>query len=574
MQPCSFSDSIDLKEVVIPIMDSRSTITESTGPSLASALRYAIQALFLLIIVVPVVVASIYVTRIGELGGRAGLLLPALLLAGDLERKLLWLGFCGVGCALLIAMIVGLLIGFIGLSQRTKIGRFTAWLAILPSHGPVWVLPLIWAISLDEILGFEFASNWIVPAWVWWTGWWGASRIACVVKREAVKASQDEWESARLLGASVWTAFRLVIKPRIQNKVGKELNLVAAVCLFDPTPFLIWGEVNWPISRMVQSLLQQNGLGVSLAATWAMFMALLLAAWVGLIYLLTGDRLKNESLLDPVSSGRFRPIRFAIPFSPLILIAIWPLGFMAVTIGLVMKPEMFSVEFLGVMLYESRRANLAQMAWLGGVFGASIMAVVTKLLVRQSGFPVTINKTVCNLCGWWPLGFAVCALVVLEQFAQSPASNWFSIILRQPLVAILVWVLILLVYSLAGVSQITNEGQSKQESESESASSEAAFFYGASVWKARKLALRPGSRSKDWVWMAALFNAFWWVWASPVWAILGLISQSPWPMWGGILGRSTNIGLGNQIGLWLMTVLPVVVVTHLVGLISRKSRAD
>jgi ABC-type Fe3+ transport system permease subunit len=143
-------------------------------------------------------------------------------------------------------------------------------------------------------------------------GWWGAARIAASIKTEAALVSQAEWESSRILGASLWQAFRYVIKPRIQSYVSKELKVVAGACLFDPTPVLIWGVSGWPMAELVHSLQRLDGMGVAVATTWALCMTFVLAVSNGLIQLAIGGRTKNSGLQRPASSGLFRVMTFSV----------------------------------------------------------------------------------------------------------------------------------------------------------------------------------------------------------------------------------------------------------------------
>ena len=552
-------------------MESRSLQSEPVGPTRDSVIGTIWQIAVLVLLVAPVVMASIFRTSVQSGLNRAGLLMPALILADDAHRRLIWLGFIGIGVSVLIALSAGLCLGLICLSLRTKTGRLAGWLAILPSRGPVWVFPLFFAIWVDDLRAIGVGSDLLLVAWVLWVGWWGAARIAASIKTEAALVSQAEWESSRILGASLWQAFRYVIKPRIQSSVSKELKVVAGACLFDPTPVLIWGVSGWPMAELVHSLQRLDGMGVAVATTWALWMTFVLAVSNGLIQLAIGGRTKNSGLQRPASSGLFRVMTFSVPFRPLIVIAIWPLVLVVGLIGMVVtKDHDLSQNFMNEMdLIASD--SLMQWAWFDGLVSGLVLALVSSVLVVRLGNRGTLSETVQRLTCRWPLGSMITGFTVLAMAFQTKPDGWQDLVFHHPFASILAWGLILITFVMAGVGRPFRIHLSEAEVQDWSAAMEAAIGFGASAWTSQRMAKKPGTGSNDWRWIVSFFSQWWWIWAAPAWGMTGLILSTPSPMWGSVLSGFAGLTQERQFGLWLLTIAPVLAAACLKVLIGRKT---
>ena len=552
-------------------MESRSLQSESVGLTRGSVIGTIWQIAVLALLVTPVVMASIFRTSIQSGLNRAGLLMPALILADDSQRRLIWLGFIGIGVSVLIALFAGLCLGFICLSVRTKTGRLAGWLAILPSRGPVWVFPLFFAIWVDELRAIGTGSDLLLFGWVFWVGWWGATRIAASIKIEAALISQAEWESSRILGASLWQSFRAVIKPRIQSSVCKELKMVAGACLFDPTPVLIWGVSGWPIAELVHSLQRFDGMGVAVATTLTLWMTFVLTVSNGMIQLATGVRAKNSGIETPASSGKFRVMTFSMPFRTMIVVAIWPL-ILALGLSGVMAskdhdlPQNFMQE-IDLISTDS----LMNWAWLDGLVSGLGLAIISVVLVGRFGYQGTLSETVWRLTCRWPLGLMITGFTVLVMAFQTIPDGWQDLVFHHPYASILAWELILITFAMAGMGPPFRRKLSEAEIQARTASLEAAIGFGASAWASQRMARKPGTGSDDWRWVAAFFTQWWWIWAAPAWGMIGLILSTSSPMWGSVLSGFAGFTQERQLGLWLLTVAPVFAAGCLKVLIGRKT---
>ena len=529
-----------------------------------------ISLIFLLTCVLPILVASFFQASSGTGPGRVGLIMPALLLAEDSSRLLLWRGLVGCGLSLLVALGGGVTFGLLCSRVHSKVSNSILRIILWPGQCPAWVFPLGWVALMRPAAGDVYFGEVPVLAWVVWVGWWGGLRVAGAIRQRALQIMQSQWDAVVLAGAGPWRSARVVLKPLVLADVRQELRTVAGVTLFDPTPVLFWGISAWPMGALVNSLRAGGLLGASLAATWGFCMLMVVLAWFGVIQLLTRSRHRVETFSIAMEHQVKKDVTSKGPTVGiglwLMWLGLWPWVGMGMGVkSFFDKPLMEVPSPLEAGLAVSD--GLFITTWLGGICAGVLVALVASLAVGR------ISRSNLNqlhrLSATWPVGLAALGLAIMVRYQALPVMNPAVGLQVSPVMAGLVWYLVMAVLAIGRAGGIGGRVAAGAMQVKTNAAFEAALVAGASPARAMRLAGRSSMQQIDIKQVMNLFIGWWWVWSAPAWGMAGLGATFYGPTWGSFLVNEWGNQPEHILLFWVATFLPVLLAKLVQALVRR-----
>ncbi|MFM7591350.1 MAG: hypothetical protein ACKO85_06100, partial [Isosphaeraceae bacterium] len=287
-------------------------------------IKWLAVGLFCTLSLLPIFQAALISTGTDTAAGRFGLIMPVLLLADDTSLGLLAQMFIATGLNLIFVTLWGLIVGLTAAGTRSRLVRGLFQMAFWPATFPVWLGPLV-ILSLGHPALFALNDWQKLLLWIFWVGWWGSMRLAAEIQSRVQQIDPQRFEACEVLGGGPWQAFRMVIRPVIQNNLRQTLLLTTAMLIFDPSPMLLAGVLHWPSSMVVSEVLQPSGPGLYLAATWLLLMGLIMGFFSVLIRWLAGQKSVDSTEIQARDTGKTSK-RYSL-FSratPMALLAIWP----------------------------------------------------------------------------------------------------------------------------------------------------------------------------------------------------------------------------------------------------------
>jgi len=537
------------------MLESRPVTPHSTDGSPGSGRHLLVSLIFLFSSLLPVFICCFFQASSSTGPGRIGLIMPALILAEESSRMVLWRGVLGAGVAGCLALMVGGFFGLAAVGVRSKISKLLINLVLLPGQCPAWLFPVGWLAFGRRSTGYDFLAQVPLLAWLLWVGWWGGIRLAAAVRHRASQIKQSQWDAAALSGAGHWQSARMVLKPMVLADVRQELRTVVGVALFDPTPVFFMGVSHWPVWSLVDCFRENSMLGASLAATWGFWMILVLAVWFGLIQLLTRSRHCVETIssaLEDQSVHNVRASRAAYGTGWwLFVFGLWP--WLLLAIGF----KSLNLISLSHWLESLRTVDTISDGFFitSGVIGVCIglfVAWVLSVLMSRLGRS-TLNQ-LHRLTAVWPVGLVALGLALMVQAPAAAQSNLFLGWLVSPFLAGLISpvMIALLAIGRAGGLGVRHLGGRMQAETT--AAFEAALLAGASPGRAVRLAGRSALQIMNIKEVASLFVGWWWVWSAPAWALAGGLGGP----WGALLVSRMENQPEQLANLWLLTITPVV----------------
>lgn len=497
--------------------------------------RWLAVTIFCTISILPLFHSALISTGTDTASGRLGLIMPVLLLADESARSLLVQMFFAAAVNLIFVTLLGLAFGLTAAKTGNRLVKGVFQLAFWPATFPVWLGPLV-VLAVGKSAIFALTDNQKLLFWLFWVGWWGSMRLAAEIRDRVQQIDPRRLEACELLGGGPRQAFRMVIRPVIQNELRQTLLLTTAILIFDPTPKLLAGAGQWPASMVVSELRQPAGPGAYLAASWLLLMGLVMAFFSLLIRWLAGQKSAEISEI-PFDKKHLRQKGYSL-FSratPLALLAIWPWVVLVAIIQMhlseiqstisIWNSGGFQLNFQFVLPISTLLAICIFASFL--FHDRSInqgLAEAGKSLVLFH--PLLVTALSLQLAWAWTIAWKLpLALAGNSLFWQTIA---------------LVCIIILAVGTVARRQKLT--GVSLLNQELQKAKFEAAITLGASPARARKLAGFSGKSARSsTAQVAALFEQAWWLATAPAWLIVSPITIS------GFLPVALYSQTGNQI---------------------------
>lgn len=533
--------------------------------------RFAIAAIFMLVSVLPVLLACFFLTSSTAGFGRVGLILPALVLAEDTSRMVLWRGLLGAGLATALALLIGLLLGHVAAQVKHGWAKLLLAIVMLPGRCPVWVFPVGWAVLLPVKREFLILLEMPLVVWVGWVGWWGGLQLADAVRLRALQICQAEWDAAILTGAGRWRVVRMVLKPRLLGDLRHTLRKVVGIALFDPTPVLFLGLSRWPIGRFIASFRELGMPGPAMAAAWAFWMLAVLAGWYGLIQWLTRSRhqLDAAEAAMPSAVVQQASTRKQLTWMDLSLLTagLWPwLGLVAGGKLILDQPMQGMIERI-----QPELVGDDGIIWLGGVLVGLFIGLILSLVLRSIGR--TIRLRLGRFSAEWPIGLAAMGLALLGQLRGVSGTSHMLGFLASPVLVGLIWPAVLGLLAVGRAGGLPAARPAKSGVNETKAAFEAAILAGLPASRARRMAGQVGFWALDMEAILALFQGYWWVWASPAWGMVGIWGMGVGTTWGGVLVARAENRSDYLAVYWIITVLPVAL-ARLFQLLLRRRQAE
>lgn len=497
--------------------------------------RWLAVTIFCTISILPLFHAALISTGTDTASGRLGLIMPVLLLADESARSLLVQMFFAAALNLIFVTLLGLAFGLTAAKTGNRLVKGVFQLAFWPATFPVWLGPVV-VLAVGKSAIFALTDNQKLLFWLFWVGWWGSMRLAAEIRDRVQQIDPRRLEACELLGGGPRQAFRMVIRPVIQNELRQTLLLTTAILIFDPTPKLLAGAGQWPASMVVSELRQPAGPGAYLAASWLLLMGLVMAFFSLLIRWLAGQKSAEISEI-PFDKKHLRQKGYSL-FSratPLALFSIWP-WLLLVALFQMQLSEIQSVistwnlsEFqLHFQFILSISALLAICIFASFLFhDRSInqgLAEAGKSLVLFH--PLLVTALSLQLAWAWTIAWK------LPLALAGNSLFWLTIAL--------VCIIILAVGTVARRQKLT--GVSLLNQELQKAKFEAAITLGASPARARKLAGFSGKSARSsTAQVATLFEQAWWLATAPAWAVVVPVAI------GGYFPIGILIGAGDEL---------------------------
>jgi len=522
--------------------------------------RWLAITIFCTISILPLFHAALFSTGTDTASGRLGLIMPVLLLADESARSLLVQMFFAAALNLIFVTLLGLAFGLTAAKTGNRLVKGVFQLAFWPATFPVWLGPLV-VLAVGKSAIFALTDNQKLLFWLFWVGWWGSMRLAAEIRDRVQQIDPRRLEACELLGGGPRQAFRMVIRPVIQNELRQTLLLTTAILIFDPTPKLLAGAGKWPASMVVSELRQPAGPGAYLAASWLLLMGLVMAFFSLLIRWLAGQKSAEISEI-PFDKKHLRQKGYSL-FSratPLALLAIWPWVVLVAIIQMHLSEIQSTISIwnsggfqLHFQLVLSLSALVAICIFVSFLFhDHSInqgLAEAGKSLVFFH--PLLVTAFSLQLAWTWTIAWK------LPLALAGNALFWQSIAL--------VCIIIMAVGTVARRQKLT--GVSLLNQELQKTKIEAAITQGASPARARKLAGIAGTSARSsTARVATLFEQVWWLATAPAWAVVAPVAI------GGYFPIAILTGAGDELAQYqLVQIVATILITGLAARIITKS---
>ena len=482
--------------------------------------KWLATGLFCTISLLPIFQAALISTRTDTASGRFGLILPVLLLADESARSLLIQMFFAASLNLIFVTLVGLTLGLTAANTRNRLVKGVFQLAFWPATFPVWLGPVV-VLAVAKTAIFALNENQKLLFWLFWVGWWGSMRLAAEIRDRVQQIDPRRLEACELLGGGPQQAFRMVIRPVIQNELRQTLLLSTAILIFDPSPILLAGVGRWPASMVVSELCQPAGPGLYLAASWLLVMGLVMAFFSVIIRWLAGQKSVEISEIHfDKKTNRQKGYSLVSRATPLALFSIWP------WLLLVALFQMQLSEIQSIISTWNLSEFQLHFQFILSISALLAICIFASFLFHNRSINQGLAESGKSLIVFQPLLVTALSLqlawawTIAWKLPLDPAGNalfWQTIAL--------VCIVLMAVGTVACRQKLSGVGLLNQELQK--AKFEAAIIMGASPARARKMAgIVGGSAQSSVTQVAALFEHAWWLATAPAWVLVAPIAIS------------------------------------------------
>lgn len=492
--------------------------------------------------------------------GRLGLILPVLIVADPMNRWILWKALGLFIFTTFTVQLLGLWLGFVGTSRKSRLARLTYQISLLPAKLPVWILPFcVYAILGKNPLGAVHGLN----IWVAWVCCWGILKIAQTVSHVVSHLDSSPYEAVLRVHDHFLAKYRLSLRPSLNPYLRHDALQIGLVLLFDPTPvFLGLANEDWPMAKLLQHLKDQSTVGLSLASGWLFWS----------IFIVFICRLIDMALFKPnrhtiYHLSESKPnfgCQISPAFAPLWIIALLPSFVFCSLIFYFIIQSISDNSFVTALQFSD------PIIWSFG-FNILLCSLLTLLL----GFPLyhrpIASQVIVHLnpiLTYLPLALSGVALITLAiGFQENPELKLSTDLLQSGMV---IYLIISILISAVGNLRHNQRpvGLVRNPEDASTTGWESAVILGAKPYQARKFS-QISSKNGITHHNIQLFLTFWWICASPIWLITPRWIFLPYQVW----GQLWNFNDSNAMSIYLgFTALPLLI-SLVMSLASAKKRS-